>query len=114
MRKHRVLLRCDDTRTKLGLPVRCRAGQKEKPKMPGTIPDHPSTARPSTSRSVAPAKGFDLSNFPIVAIGASAGGLEACQKLLDALPTKPDMSFLLVQHLDPSHKSLMAELLGRH
>lgn len=82
--------------------------------MPGTIPDHLSTARPSTSRSVAPAKGFDLSNFPIVAIGASAGGLEACQKLLDALPTKPDMSFLLVQHLDPSHKSLMAELLGRH
>ena len=82
--------------------------------MPGTTRDQAATARPSPSRIVASAKGFDLANFPIVAIGASAGGLEACQKLLDALPTSTDMSFLLVQHLDPSHKSLMAELLGRH
>lgn len=55
-----------------------------------------------------------LSHFPIVAIGASAGGLDAAARLLDALPGDSAMAFLLVQHLDPSHESQMAELLGTH
>ncbi len=50
----------------------------------------------------------------VVAIGASAGGLEACGKLLDALPSPNGMAFILVQHLDPNHKSMMADLLARH
>ena len=50
--------------------------------------------------------------FPIVAIGASAGGLEACKKLLDALPSENGMAFLLVQHMDPSHESLLVDLLS--
>jgi two-component system CheB/CheR fusion protein len=53
-------------------------------------------------------------NFPIVAIGASAGGLDATTKLIDALPDAPGMAFILVQHLDPTHKSLMADLLAKH
>ncbi|MEO9130948.1 MAG: CheR family methyltransferase [Sphingomonas sp.] len=53
-------------------------------------------------------------NFPIVAIGASAGGLEATTKLIEALPKAPDMAFILIQHLDPTHKSLMADLLAKH
>ncbi len=53
-------------------------------------------------------------NFPIVAVGASAGGLEAVTKLIDALPKSPGMAFILIQHLDPTHKSLMAELLAKH
>jgi two-component system CheB/CheR fusion protein len=48
----------------------------------------------------------------VVAIGASAGGLEACQKLVDGLSADADMAFILVQHLDPSHDSMMAELLA--
>ena len=52
------------------------------------------------------------SDFPVVGIGASAGGLEACSKLLDALPSDNGMAFILVQHLDPTHESMMAELLG--
>lgn len=52
--------------------------------------------------------------FPIVAIGASAGGLEACGKLVDALPPLTGMAFILVQHLDPNHKSLITELLTDH
>lgn len=52
--------------------------------------------------------------FPIVAIGASAGGLEAVARLLAALPAETGMAFLLVQHLDPNHESQMAELLARH
>ena len=39
--------------------------------------------------------------FPVVAIGASAGGLDACRKLLDALPSVNGMAFVIVQHLDP-------------
>lgn len=52
--------------------------------------------------------------FPVVAIGASAGGLEACQRLLDALPGKTGMAFLIVQHLDPDHESALADLLSGH
>ena len=48
----------------------------------------------------------------IVAIGVSAGGLEACKKLLDALPADNGMAFLIVQHLEPSHESLLVDLLS--
>ena len=51
--------------------------------------------------------------FPIVGIGASAGGLNAYTKLLKALPIDTGMAFVLVQHLDPKHASLLPELLRR-
>jgi two-component system CheB/CheR fusion protein len=50
--------------------------------------------------------------FPIVGIGASAGGLEAFRQLLGALPIDTGMAFVLVQHLDPHHGSILAELLS--
>ena len=53
-------------------------------------------------------------DFPVVGIGASAGGLEACRKVLGALPVNAGMAFVLVQHLDPTHKSMMVDLLGEH
>ncbi len=49
--------------------------------------------------------------FPVVGIGASAGGLEAFGQLLSALPADTGMAFVLVQHLDPLHESLLPELL---
>ena len=49
----------------------------------------------------------------VVGIGASAGGLEAFSKLLAALPLDTGMAFVLVQHLDPTHESLLTALLGR-
>ncbi len=48
----------------------------------------------------------------VVGIGASAGGFEACRKLLAALPAESGMAFILVQHLDPTHESMMVELLA--
>ena len=48
----------------------------------------------------------------VVGVGASAGGLQACRKFLAALPAAPGMAFILVQHLDPTHDSMMAELLS--
>jgi two-component system, chemotaxis family, CheB/CheR fusion protein len=53
-------------------------------------------------------------NFPVVAIGASAGGLGAFRNLLAALPAESGMAFILVQHLDPTHASMMVELLSPH
>jgi two-component system CheB/CheR fusion protein len=51
--------------------------------------------------------------FPVVGIGASAGGLEAFSHMLAHLPARCGMAFVFVQHLDPVHTSELAELLGR-
>jgi len=51
--------------------------------------------------------------FPVVGIGASAGGLEAFRKLLAALPADTGIAFVLISHLDPTHESMMVDLLGR-
>jgi two-component system chemotaxis response regulator CheB len=53
------------------------------------------------------------SRFDVVAIGASAGGLEALHVVLGALPVDFPAAVLIVQHMDPRHKSLLADLLGR-
>ena len=51
--------------------------------------------------------------FPIVGIGASAGGLEALEQFLRHVPENSGMAFVIVQHLDPTHKGIMHELLQR-
>ena len=51
--------------------------------------------------------------FPIVAIGASAGGLEAITELLGALPANSGMAYIAVQHLNPDHESLLSEILTK-
>ena len=51
--------------------------------------------------------------FPIVGIGASAGGLEALEQFLGHVPLRNGMAFVIVQHLDPTHKGIMPELLQR-
>lgn len=51
--------------------------------------------------------------FLTVGIGASAGGLEAFKRFFTAMPADTGMAFVLVQHLSPDHKSMLAELLGR-
>ena len=62
-----------------------------------------------TADDVSPPRGVP---FPIVGIGASAGGLEAFQQLLRALPVDTGMAFVLVQHLDPHHESALANILS--
>ncbi len=52
-------------------------------------------------------------HFPIIGIGASAGGLEALELFLKNVPSDSGMAFVIVQHLDPTHKGMMAELLQR-
>ncbi len=64
----------------------------------------PDAAKPATSSE----------DFPIIGIGASAGGLDAFAKFLTAMPANSGMASVLVQHLDPSHASNMVELLRRY
>ena len=51
--------------------------------------------------------------FPVVGVGASAGGLEAFAQLLRNLPSDSGMAFVLVQHLAPKHESILASILAR-
>ncbi|MFA6186753.1 MAG: chemotaxis protein CheB [Phycisphaerae bacterium] len=57
--------------------------------------------------------GIKAASFPIVGIGASAGGLEAYQELLKNLSAKPGMAVVFIMHLAPEHKSMLTELLAR-
>lgn len=50
----------------------------------------------------------------IIAIGASAGGLEAIHEFFDHMSEEPNLSFIIIQHLSPDHKSLLVELVSRH
>ena len=52
-------------------------------------------------------------SFPVIGIGASAGGLEAIDLFLKNVPTPSGLAFVIVQHLDPTHKGIMVELLQR-
>ena len=75
-----------------------------------------SPTRPRAERAAAPAA-VAAKNHPrpnsIVGIGASAGGLEAFEQLLAALPENTGMAFVLVQHLAPKHESILSEILSK-
>lgn len=51
--------------------------------------------------------------FPVIGIGASAGGLDAFKKLLKSIPVDSGMAFVLVQHLDPNHESMLSDILQK-
>ena len=62
------------------------------------------------------AKGASVMTFPVVGIGASAGGLAAIEQFLAAMPSDAEsgMAFVLVQHLDPDHKSILLDLIKKY
>jgi two-component system CheB/CheR fusion protein len=68
----------------------------------------PASAQHPTERKPSP-----KNDLLITAIGASAGGIEAVTELLNSLPTDTGMAFVLVQHLDPTHPSLLREVLSK-
>ena len=80
---------------------------------PGAKP--PSSSQPGSGSKIRP----DIPSwpaavrFPVVGVGASAGGLEAFTQLLQHLPGDTGMGFVLVQHLDPAHASALPQLLTR-
>ena len=72
--------------------------------------DDKSETTPNSSPKGAPSQ----PEFPIVGIGASAGGLEAATSFLKTMPPDAGIAFVLVVHLDPQHISIMPELLQKH
>ena len=84
--------------------------KKEKPASPAAPPSQTETAE-SPLR-----KASTASAFPIVGIGASAGGLAAFEAFFSGMPAEadPGMAFVLVQHLAPDHKSILSDLVKRY
>src|SRR5690349_19819113 len=72
---------------------RVRMTTTRKPPLSETVTEHFPDADPASA-------------FPVVGIGASAGGLNAFRKFIAAIPQNSGIAFVLVQHLDPDHKSL--------
>jgi len=81
-----------------------------KPARPDRAARAPLCADPSPSSPTPRLK----PGIPIVGVGASAGGLDAFRRLLSGIPVPSGMAFVLIQHLDPTHESLMVELLAKH
>jgi len=79
--------------------------KKPNPLEKGDKQDTPSAGAPRSRQESHP--------FPIVGIGASAGGLEALELFLANVPQESGTAFVIVQHLDPTHKGIMPELLQR-
>ncbi len=78
-------------------------------------PSDPSDAAAETEESARPDKSEEK-HFPIVGIGASAGGLAAFEAFFSAMPADrdPGMAFVLVQHLAPDHKSILTNLIRQY
>ena len=82
--------------------------QKSKTELPGTGPETPDLAKKTAGEVV-----FLPQGVPVLGIGASAGGLDAFKLLLGHLPVDTGFAFVLVQHLEPTHPSMLTEILGR-
>ncbi len=76
----------------------------------------PMSSSPVDSSGALPARGPPpLSDaLAVVGVGASAGGLEACTTLFNSVPAGTGLAFILVQHLDPTHDSMLVDLLSAH
>ncbi len=65
------------------------------------------------TKNTNPAPPVSVQNFPIVGVGASAGGLDAFKRFLKAIPEDSGMAYVIVQHLDPDHESILPEILEK-
>jgi chemotaxis methyl-accepting protein methylase len=88
------------------------AGRQNRIMKPKSEPKRPAKRAARAARRTAPVASASRA-FPIVGIGASAGGLEALERFLGHVPAEIGMAFVIVQHLDPTHKGVMPELLQR-
>ena len=68
---------------------------------------------PAPRRKTSGSRARGAKSFPVVGVGASAGGYEAFSKFLEQLPVDIGMAVVLVQHMDPTHESKLTELLSR-
>ena len=78
------------------------------------MPESPTL--PITEPADLPVESAGSASFPVVGIGASAGGLAAFEAFFSGIPAElePGMAFVLVQHLDPNHESILTDLVRRY
>src|SRR6516164_10963367 len=88
------------------------ARKKRQPAEPSPAEPESTPPAASSAAEVAALREETLS-VPVVGVGASAGGLEAFTQMLRALPVDTGMAFVLVQHLAPTHASMLTEILSR-
>ena len=93
-------------------PVPLDESAGESPAHPGAVRDLDGPDGGSSIEIGSEDEDLDLLPFPIVAIGASAGGLEACRDLFKTLPPNTGLAFVLIFHLAPDQKSHLVEILG--
>lgn len=74
-------------------------------------PEEPDKTQPDPTHPETPKQELD---FPIVGIGASAGGLAAFERLFRNMPVDTGMAFVVIQHLSPPHKSILPEIIQRY
>ena len=89
------------------IPTQSLKGEKGEPKQ------KPDNLKVQSQIPPLPEDGIVVNPFPVVAIGASAGGLEAITQLLQNLSPNTGMAYIYVQHLSPDHKSLLTPLLSK-
>jgi two-component system CheB/CheR fusion protein len=87
--------------------------QARQPRKRSPQPASPPALQATGTETPPPEPSSRTSAFPIVGIGASAGGLEAFTQLFQHIPVTTGLAFVLVQHLDPTHESMLPELLSR-
>jgi len=97
--------------------ARKKAAGKSPKKSPASkttdSPTKPSRTERKTNSKASSVKHISMKSFPIVGMGASAGGLEALESFFKAMPADSGCAFVLVVHLDPTHISIMPELLQK-
>jgi two-component system, chemotaxis family, CheB/CheR fusion protein len=85
-------------------------GKKSRSRQPDVLAEG-RTDQGTPSLTLPPPEAQTADTFPIVAVGASAGGLEALEVLFSSMPPEPGLAFVVIQHLSPGSKSVMRELL---
>ena len=90
------------------------ASSKYGAKKTTTEPRKRTAKKKTTATSSASATERPKPDFPVVGIGASAGGLEALDELFQNMPANTGMAFVVLTHQHPGHTSLLPELLGKH
>ena len=84
------------------------------PKSPVSVPESGDDSPQSPADEDALSSERVLSELPVAGVVASAGGLDAFKRFFAVMPADSGIAFVLVPHLDPTHASLMVELLARH
>ena len=90
--------------------------KKDAPKS-STSPSEPTNTQDiDANKIITKSLSIDKADFPIVGIGASAGGLAAFEAFFSGMPANqdPEMAFILVQHLAPDHKSILTQLIQHY